>query len=288
MSWRDEKDLAAVGPCGPDQAGELRRVAAGFVRKWVSAASDHDALTAIDAIGADAVRGAADLSRRFGCDDELSRKAERTLQELRLLVEAVHVGPARARLRLLAPRTLPPLETRLKEAEPRLSALLNELSEHHDLLAREEIRMRGLIEQLRQADQALEHAVHLSHALQKAFDAAARELDRDDPARAARFQDTLSLRLTERLRDLLTQLVVVRQGRLAIEVIVKGQSALVRALGRTRDTMVAALRTAVTARRSAGQGQRISGETESGDEEETELARAVAAMRSGLFPGVNG
>jgi hypothetical protein len=92
----------------------------------------------------------------------------------------------------------------------------------------------------------------------------------------------LAIRLAERLRDLLTQLVVLRQGRLSLDLIAGEQAMLARAVDRTRHTLVAALRTAAAARRSAGR-QPISRRPEApGSPGQSDLERAVDAMRSAL------
>jgi hypothetical protein len=279
MGLESGEDLAHVGPCGAERARALRQSANGLVRRWLGGVKDTDLLAAIDAIGAESVRTAADLTRRFGGAVDLSGRAEQTLEALRQLVEAIHSASPRRRFGLFAGPT-PSMEARLNAAEPRLTVLLEQLAGQHDQLSREVIRLRGLLEELAQSDRMIEEAVHLSRALEGAFEAAARELDGSDPARAAQLRGALGVRLTERLRDLLTQLVVVRQGRLSLASIADGQEALARAIERTRLILLAALRTAVAARRSAAQGRAAPASTGAEPERETDLGRAIAAMRS--------
>jgi hypothetical protein len=274
-------DLAHVGPCGTDRARAFRQLATTYLRQWLAAPGDDDALSILDAIGAEAVRSASDLTRRFDLDSDATRRTRRALEELRALVETIHAGRPRTGFRLFA-RPDKPMEDRLREAEPRLAASLEELAHGHDQLAREGIRLRGLLDELRAADRALEEAIHLCRALETAFGAASRELDGMDPIAAARLRGPLAIRLAERLRDLLTQLVVLRQGRLSLDLIAGEQAMLARAVDRTRHTLVAALRTAAAARRSAGR-QPISRRPEApGSPGQSDLERAVDAMRSAL------
>jgi hypothetical protein len=126
------------------------------------------------------------------------------------------------------------------------------------------IERRGLLDELRRCDEALEEAVHQCRALEAATASAARELGPSDPVRATRLREAAEVRLTERERDLLTQLIVVRQGRMSIGAVLDSEAALGRALERTRHTMVAALRTAAAARRAAAATRRYGGEPASG------------------------
>jgi hypothetical protein len=277
-----DEDFSAVAPCRPQRAAELKQVAKSIVRIWLAGPDRAPLDQRIDAIGAAAVRESAELTRRFGAA-AAPGAGEQVLADLRALVEKVHAPPRR-----LFGRP-PALETRLEAAEPELGRLIEALGREADRSARAVIERRGLLDELRRCDEALEEAVHQCRALEAATASAARELGPSDPVRANRLREAAEVRLTERERDLLTQLIVVRQGRMSIGAVLDSEAALGRALERTRHTMVAALRTAAAARRAAAATRRYGGERASGREPgPTELEGAVAAMRAALrSPGAD-
>jgi uncharacterized protein YaaN involved in tellurite resistance len=173
------------------------------------------------------------------------------------------------------------LQVRLEAAEPRLNQLLDGLVIQRDTLARQTIRKQGFVAELAELDHELEDSIHFCRALEAANASAARELLPSDPERASLLQGPVQLRLTERLRDLLTQLVIVRQGRLALSLLIGNEEELAGAIKRARTALIAALRTAAAAQQlrpsAAAREGGSAPATAHGD-----LEQAIVAMRSAL------
>lgn len=273
-------DLSAVSALEGEATAELRRLVAERMRRWLRA-DEAVILDGVGAIGAAAVRTAADLAARLGHAGE--SRAEAILDELRRLVEAVHAPPP-PRWSLF-PRLQLTLEERLAAAEPDIARALEALAHERDAMLRDGVTLRKLEGRMADADTALEEAVRLCRAFERAADGAARETAGTDPARAALLRGAVLTRVAERTRDLLTQLVVLRQGRLSLSVLLEGRDAMARAIDRVRLTTVAALRTAVAARRSIGEGTRLTERAAAlerpADQSDT-IARAVEDMRAVL------
>jgi len=254
----DETELT---PLTAERAGALRLAARDAVRGWLATA--EPAAIDVGAIGSAAIAAAADATRRLATVDTRPADAAEVLEALRRLAEdAVPSAPRGWRPFRRAPAPV--------DVDRELATLVGRLEDARDSLMRAAVRLASEQARLADADERLEDAAHLLQTLRSGADAAAREIGGGDPARAAALRGPVSAALEERLRDVLTQLAVTRQGRLSLTVIGDGHAALAAAVDRARGTMVAALRTAAVAGRAMASGQRLG-------EQAAALDRGVAA-----------
>lgn len=289
-------DLSVVAPPAPDRVVALRQTARDVIRDWLGDPDDARVLAAVARMGQAAVAEAADQSRRLpdGPSPQIAR-ADALLNDLRALVEglAAPAPPAR-RWFPFGTTPAPSPAPAFDQVEPKLAALLTALDQQRDALIHDAVRMRSEQERVTRADVRLEDAVHLLDMVEAATSAAARETAATDPTRAALLRGPVAAALQERRRDVLTQLVVTRQGRLSLDILGEAQGTLVTAIDRARTTMAAALRTAVGAARALADARAMgeqaraleatAGAAASGREATAEraLADAVAQMRAAL------
>ncbi|WP_162234239.1 toxic anion resistance protein [Novosphingobium sp. Leaf2] len=131
-----------------------------------------------------------------------------------------------------------------------LNVLVESLERESDTVARALIALETDKARLHDAQRGLDDALALIRACHAAVESAARELAIDQPERAHILMEKLAPRLVERERDVLTQLAITGQGVLALQLVADGQEALGQAIDRARNSSVAALRTAMAARRA--------------------------------------
>lgn len=227
---------------GPLRTSDFREISRQLLRQWI--ARDDGAVAAIDGLGREAIRAAAQAAGRLDRGTAVAASSQGVLRELQALADAQ--APAR-------PRRLPFGWGRRPVAAPApsdLNALVVSLERERDNVARALIAIETDKARLHDTESGLEDALALIRACQGAIEAAARELVVDQPARAQFLTDTLAPRLVERERDVLTQLAVTHQGGLALQLVADGQDALGQAIDRARDTSVAAMRTAMAARQA--------------------------------------
>lgn len=289
-------DLSVVAPPAPDRVVALRQTARDVIRDWLGDPDDARVLATVGRMGAAAITEAADQSRRLpdGPSPQIAR-ADALLSELRALVEGLAAPPSPPARRWFpfgaTPAPAPPV---FDQVEPKLASLLTALDQQRDALIHDAVRMRSERERIARADARLEDAVHLLDMVEAATSAAARETAATAPVRAALLRGDVAAALQERKRDVLTQLVVTRQGRLSLDILAEAQGSLVTAIDRARTTMAAALRTAVGAARALADARAMgeqasaleasAGAVEPGREAAAEraLADAVAQMRAAL------
>jgi uncharacterized protein YaaN involved in tellurite resistance len=92
----------------------------------------------------------------------------------------------------------------------------------------------------------LEQMVHVAKTLDERLEAKATELDATDPAKAKAIRESALFYVRQRRQDILTQLAVSVQGYLALDLVKKNNTELVKGVDRASTTTVGALRTAVT------------------------------------------
>ncbi len=203
---------------------------------------DCDMLPAIDAVGRRAIASAADASARLGRGVALSQASEQGLRNLEALARDIDAPPPRPRSIFgRAPDPAAP-------PGPTIEALVGQLERERDNVARALLGIETDRTRLRAAADALADALALVRACTATMEAAARELARDHPARARFLRDVAAARLLTREQDIVTQAAVTEQGVLTLGLLVDSHDALLQALGRARDTGIAALRTAIAAR----------------------------------------
>lgn len=217
-----------------------------LLRQWL-AGSEDDAVAAVEALGREAIRVAGQGAERLERGAAMGASAQDVLRELQALADAFVPPPP-------PPRRLP-FPWRARPAAPAptsadLNVLVAGLERERDNVEHAAIAIATDMARLQAAEDGLENALALVRGCGAAIESAARELAVDRPDRARFLTGKLAPRLLERERDLLTQLAVTRQGRLALQLVADGQDALGQAIERARETSVAALRTALAARQA--------------------------------------
>jgi uncharacterized protein YaaN involved in tellurite resistance len=92
----------------------------------------------------------------------------------------------------------------------------------------------------------LEKMIHSSKPLDAKLEGKAMDLEITDPAKSKAIRETALFYVRQRSTDLLTQMAVTVQGYLALDLVKKNNTELVKGVDRASTTTVAALRTAVT------------------------------------------
>ena len=244
----------AVVPAAPDRERALVPTVRETVRT-LAAATDDAIATTVGKVGHAAIRRAADASIRLGAVSATDAGAAQLLGEIEALAAGL-AGPAASaepersgwfgRSRPAAAPTPTP--------ELRLGPLIARIETERDRVAQSLIALAADRERIATADRDLEDAVHLVRALRTGLAAAARELRSTEPARAARLEAAAPL-LVERERDLLTQIVVTRQGLLTLDLALGQRETLADALTRARTITLAALQTRAAAGRAVDMGR---------------------------------
>jgi uncharacterized protein YaaN involved in tellurite resistance len=229
----------------------FRDQARRLLRQWL--ASDDDALlTAIDTLGKRAIRAASEASARLDRATSFGRSTANNLEDLQALM--VDLGaPIEPRRRSL----FKPAGASDADVQAHIQALVETIDSERDDVARSLITIETDSKKLRAAADELDEALQLIRACAVVVDAAGRELMFDQPARAGFLCDTARARLLAREQDVVTQAAVTQQGVLTLQLLIDGQNALAQALTRARDTSIAALRTAIAARRAITGSQDI-------------------------------
>ncbi|WP_448663673.1 toxic anion resistance protein [Sphingomonas sp. CJ20] len=235
-------------------ARDFRADARALLRQWIGA-PEGDVAAAVDALGRRAIAEAADASARLARGVAATQGAQQSLDTLQALARSLDAPrPARS---FFARRPRP------QEApDAAIETLIQNLDHERDAIARARITLDTDLRKLEGAADALEAARGLVHACAAAAEAAARELAVDRPDRARFFRETVAERLLAREQDILTQAAVTQQGLMTLGVIAEGQDALAQALGRARDTSVAALRTALAARQAVAGSRALAEQAE--------------------------
>lgn len=248
----------ALAPLDPDRRRMVQGRVREALRQWLAA--DDDALLALlSRLGRDEITHAAEQSRRLPqSTTPAAAEADAILTRLRTEVEALATPPAPPR-QSFADRLFgrPPLPAPTVDSGTLLTDLLADLERQRDALLREAITLRGHRERLVAADHRLEEAGQFLRLAEQAIEAAAREIAVDNPPRADLLRTRAGATVQERLRDVLTQLLVTRQGWMTLDILLDGHEALGAAIGRAGQTMMAALRTALAARAALAEGQRM-------------------------------
>ncbi len=133
-----------------------------------------------------------------------------------------------------------------KSAQAHISTILERLDSGKDELLKDNAAIDVERRALWDAMGKLEEMIHVGRSLDRKLEAKADELDlmQPDKARALREGPLFSVR--QRLTDLLTQMAVTVQGYLALDLVKKNNTELVKGVDRASTTTVSALRTAVT------------------------------------------
>ncbi|MGO4536732.1 toxic anion resistance protein [Leifsonia sp. 2MCAF36] len=237
-------ELAALEPGSPE-----------FTRKIVD----------ITRLGEQEVRSSADMSNRMlerpssslaaargrGAASDPQAQVARALLDLRTTITELDpgradlTGPKRALIRIPGGRKLTRYFERYQSAQKQLDAIIRALISGQDELLKD----NAAIEQERATIWATLGTLAEYNALASALDAATAariaELRASDPRRADAMTADALFPIRQRRQDLTTQIAVSVQGYLALDVVRRNNSELIKAVERARTTTISALRTAV-------------------------------------------
>lgn len=250
----------------PKRVYDARGDARTLLRQWLVHGEDT-VLAAVDALGRQAIREAAQASGRMDRLPAHTAAAQDVLGQLQALAADFAAPPPAPKWKWFGSREAAPRATTAS-----LDTLVASLARERDAVARTLIAIETDKMRLAAGEQGLDDALELIRACASACESAARELAPSQPARAAFLRDAVAARLLERERDLLNQVAVTRQGILALQLVAEGQEALAKAIDRARDTSVAALRTAIAARHAVNGSQDLAAQAQA-------LERTAAAAR---------
>ncbi|AOH86056.1 hypothetical protein AWL63_20940 [Sphingomonas panacis] len=222
-----------------------------MLRQWL-AVEDNAVLAGIDSLGRQAISAAAEASGRLERGVVATASAEQGLQTLQTLALSLAEPAPKPAWSLFPTRAAP-------EPPPaaRIEALVDTLARERDSVTRAQIMIDTDRTKLRAAATALDDALGLIRACAQAVESAAREIVRERPERAQFLRGAATERLLAREQDMLTQIAVTHQGILTLDLVANSQDALAQALDRARETSVAALRTALAARRAVTGSQAL-------------------------------
>jgi len=241
-----------MSPVPIAQTTDVRAEARSALRQWL-ASDDNAVLAGIDSLGRSAIVAAAEASGRLERGVVSTAAAEQGLQTLQSLALSIAEPPPKPAWSLFPPRA-----TQQTTPSVRIEALVDTLARERDSVSRAQIMIETDRTRLRAAATALDHALELIRACAKAIESAAREIALDRADRASFLRGPATERLLAREHDMLTQIAVTHQGILTLDLVANSQDALAQALDRARETSIAALRTALAARRAVAGSQAIS------------------------------
>lgn len=257
----EKEQAAGLVPLSPEQQRQLDEQADAFIAQLMTLDENSpdfgkkvDQLTRM---GRSEVNAAAEHSSRF-----LSRpmKAMDTdggvgadIASLRRTIEELD---PKTRGNLLAPRKLLgviPFGNKLRSyfleyrsAQSNINAILERLDGGKDELLQDnaaiDVERRALWDSMGK----LEEMVHIARVLDRKLEEMATSLDATQPTKARSLREGPLFSIRQRTTDLLTQMAVSVQGYLALDLVKKNNTELIKGVDRASTTTVAALRTAVT------------------------------------------
>ncbi|HEX8967763.1 MAG TPA: toxic anion resistance protein [Chloroflexota bacterium] len=272
-----------VPPVTPEQAASTIKIDATTAARIEAAVKTYvESLTSLDAqspeferkvasisrMGHDEIRRSADASSRF-LDRPLAAlkqgpmsqgsQVSSALVALRNQVEDLdpsrHLQPRRGRISF---RKVP-FGTQMNEyfrryqsAQHHIEAIVAGLYRGQDELLRDNASLEQEKVYLWGLKTRLEQYAHMAALLDEALTRKIAALQADDPERARALKEDALFYVRQKRQDLLTQLSVVVQGYLALDLIRKNNLELVKGVERATTTTVSALRTAVIAALALG------------------------------------
>lgn len=136
--------------------------------------------------------------------------------------------------------------TRFESAQTVIDAIIRSLENGRDQLRRDNVTLREDQRAMRELTETLARQVQLAQLLdQKLEYRLTREIPASDP-RHKFIQEELLFPLRQRIMDLQQQLAVNQQGVLAVAIVMRNNSELIRGVDRSLDVTVSALQVAVT------------------------------------------
>ena len=256
---------AMVQPLTPAQQTTLDAQVADFAKDLLALPVHGDEfqtrVSAISAMGNDAIRKAASVSNRlldrparamgggiFSSGSDVSKQ----LLDLRDTVERLD---PKSQGDLLAPHKLLgliPLGPKIldyfrsyESSQSHLNAILNGLYASRDQLMRDNADIEEEKENLWTLMGQLEQYAYLAQKVADAVDARVAQVAATDPERAKILKEDVLFYARQKQQDIATQQAVNVQGYLALDLIRKNNEELVKGVDRATTTTIAALRTAI-------------------------------------------
>ena len=269
---------APLPPVSPDKAATTIKIDEATKAKIDEAVAAYiEALTSLDAQSPDFDKKVASITRMG--HDEIRRSAEASSRFLDRPLNALKQGPMtegsqvsgalvalRQQVEALDPsRNLqqrrgfmgfksPAFGTRLNDyfrryqsAQHQIEAIVASLYRGQDELMRDNAALEQEKVYLWAMKTRLEQYAHMAGALDEALTKKVVTVQSDDPEKARALKEDALFYVRQKRQDLLTQLAVVVQGYLALDLIRKNNLELIKGVERATTTTVSALRTAVIA-----------------------------------------
>jgi uncharacterized protein YaaN involved in tellurite resistance len=271
----------AVGSVSLDQTlGNIKIDEATATRINQAVNSYVESLTSMEAQSPEFTRKVSSISRMG--NDEIRRSAEASSRFLDRPTAALKNGPMsqgsqvssallalREQIEILDPsRHLVPRRglfrrvpfgnqvheyfRRYQSAQSHIEAIVNGLYRGQDELLRDNAALEQEKAHLWSVKTRLEQYTVMSGALDEALTAKISRMEHGDPEKARALKEDALFYVRQKRQDLLTQLSVVVQGYLALDLIRKNNVELVKGVERATTTTVSALRTAVIAALALG------------------------------------
>ncbi len=241
----------------PTDPGELQRKAKAFVRELV--ALDGPALArqveALARLGHAEIAAAADCTGRSAQHSTTPADAVGTqLDRLKAIVTSLDPGekpPSGLWQRMFGGKQTGSASSdyfqRYERAQDEIADVLRRMAGGRDDLVRANIAIATRQAQFDAAIDGLDRMGGLAQSLDAMIEAAAREIHVTDPAKAQLLRLDAVDSVRRRAQDILTQLTIVTQARLALDIIAQNNLKLVDGIDRATTATVAALRVAVVA-----------------------------------------
>ena len=180
---------------------------------------------------------------------DASSTVSEALTELRRQIEDLDPGRASGVRKLLG---IVPFGDKLRQyfnryesAQAHINAILNGLYKGQDELRRDNAALEQEKVHLWETMQRLVQYVYIAEKLDLAMTAEVVEIDATDPGRANVLRVDVLFYIRQKHQDLLTQLAVSVEGYLAIDLVRRNNTELIKGVDRATTTTIAALRTAV-------------------------------------------
>jgi uncharacterized protein YaaN involved in tellurite resistance len=217
----------------------------------------------IRTMGDDDIRAAASVSNRLLDSPmramskggfEAGSQVSNTLMELRRQVEDLDPGKASGVRKLLG---IIPFGDKLRDyfhryesAQTHMNAILTALYHGQDELRKDNAALEQEKQHLWETMQRLAQYVYVAQRLDATLTAKIANLDATDPERARSLREDVLFYVRQKHQDLLTQLAVSIQGYLAIDLVRRNNTELIKGVDRATTTTISALRTAVIVARA--------------------------------------
>lgn len=255
-------------PLDAAKAAELHTKASAFVRE-LTALDPHSAefqkkVSDITSMGVQEIRASSEASNRMlsrpvqalaaskgeGRDSDAQQKVAKSLVDLRRQVEDLDPAQAQSGVKKflgLIPfgDTLRDYFAKYQSAQKHLDRIVEALKSGQDELTKDNVAIEGEKQNLWVTMGRLQEYATLTEALDAAVAAEVAVLEVSDPERAKVLKSDVLFAIRQKHQDLLTQLAVAVQGYLALDLVRKNNTELIKGVDRATTTTLAALRTAV-------------------------------------------